>query len=100
MIAEASTGFVYIVSRAGVTGVRENLSEAVSRLTERVRRFTDLPLAVGFGVSTPEHAAEVWRTADAVVVGSRIVAEIEKYLGDPELVDRIGELTSWLVSKR
>jgi tryptophan synthase alpha chain len=100
MIAEACTGFVYVVSRTGVTGVRDSLSEAVSRLTRRVRKFTDLPVAVGFGVSTPEHAAEVWRTADAVVVGSRIVAEIEKHVGDPELVSRVGDLAAWLVSKR
>ena len=100
LIAAASTGFVYVVSRRGVTGVRESLSDAVSNLTGRVRRFTDLPVAVGFGVSTPEHAREVWRTADAVVVGSRIVAEIEKLLGDPDLVSRVGDLTSWLLSER
>jgi tryptophan synthase alpha chain len=100
MIAEATTGFVYVISRTGVTGVRDSLSEAVSRLTRRVRGFTDLPIAVGFGVSTPEHAAEVWRTADAVVVGSRIVAEIESHLGDPDLVDRVGDLAAWLVSSR
>src|SRR5262249_33284049 len=66
MITERSTGFVYVVSRTGVTGVREKLSEVVGALTARVRRFTDLPVAVGFGGSTPEHAREIWRTADAV----------------------------------
>jgi tryptophan synthase alpha chain len=100
MISEASTGFVYVVSRTGVTGVRETLSEAVSKRTERLRRFTELPLAVGFGVSTPEQAAEVWRTADAVVVGSRIVVEIEEHLRDPDLVTCVGNLAAWLVSKR
>jgi tryptophan synthase alpha chain len=100
MICGATSGFVYVVSRTGVTGVRETLSDAVAILTARVRPFTDLPVAVGFGVSTPEQARQVWRTADGVVVGSRIVAEIEKYLGAPDLVSRVGELAAWLASGR
>jgi len=100
MIANATRGFVYVVSRTGVTGVRERLSDAVASLTARVRKFTSLPVAVGFGVSTPEHAREVWRAADAVVVGSRIVAEIEQHLNDPDLVRRVGDLTAWLVGGR
>src|SRR5205809_908429 len=64
LVSEASSGFVYAVSRTGVTGVRQNLSEATANLVQRVRRFTDLPVAVGFGVSTPEHVAEVWQHAD------------------------------------
>ena len=92
-VAAACSGFVYAVSRTGITGVRQNLSEAASRLVERVRPFTDLPIAVGFGVSTPEHVAEVWRHADAAVVGSRIVAEIAQYAGDDSLVERVGKLT-------
>ena len=100
LVCEASSGFVYAVSRAGVTGVRQSMSEAANHLVERVRRFTDLPIAVGFGISTPEHVAEVWQHADAAVVGSRIVAEIENYAGDPSLVEKVGALTRWLVSTR
>jgi len=100
LIAEASSGFVYAVSRAGVTGVRQSLSEAASSLVKRVKRFTDLPVAVGFGISTPEQVNEVWQHADAAVVGSRIVAEIEKNAGDPNLVEKVGALTRWLVSNR
>jgi tryptophan synthase alpha chain len=100
LITRASSGFVYVVSRTGVTGMRESLSDAVSKLTVRIRKFTDLPIAVGFGVSTPEQVEQVWRTADGVAVGSRIVAEIEKHLGDSELVSRVGELAAWLVSGR
>ncbi len=100
LIAEASSGFVYAVSRAGVTGVRQSLSEAASSLVKRVKRFTDLPVAVGFGISTPEQVNEVWQHADAAVVGSRIVAEIEKNSGDPNLVEKVGALTRWLVSNR
>lgn len=100
LVAEASRGFVYAVSRTGVTGVQQSLSEAASDLVERVRRFTELPVAVGFGVSTPEHVAEVWRHADAAVVGSRIVAEIENNAGDPNLVPKVGALVRSLVSGR
>jgi tryptophan synthase alpha chain len=100
LIAEASSGFVYAVSRTGVTGVRQSLSEAASSLVKRVRRFTDLPIAVGFGISTPEQVNEVWQHADAAVVGSRIVVEIENNAGDPALVDKIGKLARWLVSGR
>jgi len=100
LVAEASSGFVYAVSRTGVTGVRQSLSEAAANLVQRVRRFTDLPVAVGFGVSTPEHVAEVWQHADAAVVGSRIVAEIENHAADPDLVEKVGALTRWLVSSR
>lgn len=100
LVAEASRGFVYAVSRTGVTGVRQSLSDAAASLVERVRRFTNLPVAVGFGVSTPEHVAEVWRHADAAVVGSRIVAEIENNAGDPNLVEKVGALVRLLVSGR
>ena len=100
LVTEASSGFVYAVSRTGVTGVRQSLSEAAANLVERVRRFTDLPVAVGFGVSTPDHVAEVWQHADAAVVGSRLVAEIESNASDPALVERVGALARWLVSSR
>ena len=100
LVCEASSGFVYAVSRAGVTGVRQSMSEAAHQLVERVRRFTELPVAVGFGISTPEHVREVWRHADAAVVGSRIVAEIERYEGDPALVEKVGTLTRWFINKK
>src|SRR5262249_26385488 len=100
LIAEASSGFVYAVSRTGVTGVRQSLSEAAASLVERVRRFTELPVAVGFGVSTPEHVSEVWQHADAAVVGSRIVSEIESSTNDPTLVEKVGALARSLVSSR
>jgi tryptophan synthase alpha chain len=100
LVAESCTGFIYAVSRAGVTGVRNSLAETAATLVQRVRRFTQLPVAVGFGISTPEQVAEVWQHADAAVVGSRIVAEIERYQTDPGLVARVGALTRWLVSTK
>jgi len=100
LVAEASTGFIYAVSRTGVTGVRESLSQAASSLAGGVRRYTDLPVAVGFGISTPEQVREVWRHADAAVVGSRMVAEIESCKYKDDVVERVGALTADLVSFR
>ena len=97
LIAERARGFVYAVSRAGVTGARTEISAEAERLVARVRRVTDLPVAVGFGVTTREHVAEVWSYADAAVVGSAIVAEIERAAGDPELVGRVGRFTRALI---
>jgi tryptophan synthase alpha chain len=78
LIAKYSKGFVYLVSRTGVTGERESLSETVAPLVNAARRVTDLPLAVGFGISRPEHVAAVGHLADAVVVGSAFVHLIEQ----------------------
>lgn len=77
LIAEHSTGFVYLVSRTGVTGEQQSISEAAAPLANRMRRITELPLAIGFGISTPEQVAETARIADGVVVGSSIVKCIE-----------------------
>ena len=98
--AAASSGFVYAVSRKGVTGIRQTVADSAAQLAGRVKRFATLPVAVGFGVSTPRHVADVWNYADAAVVGSRIVAEIEKWSGAADIVDRVGELVAWLVSSR
>jgi tryptophan synthase alpha chain len=78
LIAECSTGFLYLISRTGVTGERASLPEDLPALARRVRRFTKLPLAVGFGISSPEHVSVLGGIADAAVVGSVLVAEIEK----------------------
>ena len=77
-IARSSSGFLYAVSRAGVTGARNEVSMDAEKLVSRARNFTDLPIAVGFGISTREQIADVWRFADAAVVGSAIVSEIER----------------------
>ncbi|MDA1321714.1 MAG: tryptophan synthase subunit alpha [Proteobacteria bacterium] len=76
VIAEGTSGFVYYVSVAGVTGVKEAVAADVAPAVERVRRATNLPVAVGFGVKTPERAAEIARVADAVVAGSVFVDEV------------------------
>jgi tryptophan synthase alpha chain len=80
-IAETSRGFVYAVSRTGVTGARQQIAEDAQKLVRRLRRFTDLPIAVGFGISTAEQFTEVGGFANAAVVGSAIVETIEKNQG-------------------
>jgi tryptophan synthase alpha chain len=78
MIADVSEGFVYAISRVGITGARQDLASDARRLVERLRRFTRLPIAVGFGISTADHVAAVGEFADAAVIGSAIVSLIEK----------------------
>jgi len=85
LVAQYSTGFVYLVSRTGVTGERDSLSDAVAPLIRAVRAVTDLPLAVGFGISKPEHVAELGRQVEAVVVGSALVRLIERNLDNTSL---------------
>ncbi len=77
-IAESSTGFLYLVSRTGVTGAREALPEDLPALVRRARRVTSLPIAVGFGISLPGHVSILGGLADAAVVGSVLVEEIER----------------------
>ena len=96
LVAERASGFIYAVSRAGVTGTRETVSTEAEKLTNRVRNFSELPVAVGFGISNAEQVADVRRYADAVVVGSAIVAEIERFGDSPDLAKRIGEFLTGL----
>ena len=91
LIAKQANGFIYAVSRAGVTGTQESISEAAEKLVNRVRKFSTLPVAVGFGISNREQVADVQRYADAVVVGSAIVVELERLAGVADLPQRIGE---------
>ncbi len=77
-IAESSTGFLYLISRTGVTGARESLPEDLPALVRRTRSVTQLPIAVGFGISLPGHVSILGGIADAAVVGSALVEEIER----------------------
>jgi len=78
IIAERASGFIYAVSRTGVTGKKTDSSEEAEKLVARVRKVSDLPVAVGFGISKSDQVGDVWRYAEAAVVGSAIVAEIER----------------------
>ena len=91
LIAEHASGFIYAVSRAGVTGARDTVSAEAEKLVKQMREFSSLPIAVGFGISNAAQVADVSRYADAVVVGSAIVAEMERGAGDPDLVRQVGE---------
>jgi tryptophan synthase alpha chain len=97
-VAQQARGFIYAVSRAGVTGARNEMTRDAEALVQRVRSVSDLPVAVGFGVSTAEQVREIWRFADAAVVGSAIVREIEKLAGSPDLVSRVGEFARFLLA--
>jgi len=88
LIAEQAQGFIYAVSRTGVTGATTESSAEAERLVARVRRVSDLPVAVGFGISNAAQVGDVWRYAEAAVVGSAIVAEIEKTEGG-DVVQRV-----------
>jgi tryptophan synthase alpha chain len=99
LVAEHASGFVYAVSRAGVTGTRESVSVEAEQLVNRMRQFSALPIAVGFGISNAAQVADVHRYADAVVVGSAIVAEMERLQGATDLIDRIDQFLTTLITK-
>ena len=88
-LSQSSAGFVYLVSRAGVTGERDEVSDEARQLTERTRRVTDLPLAVGFGLSRPEHMRAIAPYADAAVVGSAFMRVVEHNQDAPDLAERM-----------
>lgn len=88
-IAKSADGFIYYVSREGVTGEQAKLSDSIASQVAEIKKHTDLPVAVGFGISSPEQAAEVARSADAVVVGSAIVRRIAEHGKEPDLAERI-----------
>jgi tryptophan synthase alpha chain len=98
LIAERASGFIYAVSRAGVTGEQSTVSDEAAKLVGRVRKFSDLPVAVGFGISTYAQVKDVQRYADAVVVGSAIVSEIEKSSNVDGLPEHIGEFVRVLLN--
>jgi len=97
-IAQQASGFIYAVSRAGVTGARDEMSRDAEALVKRVRSVSDLPVAVGFGISTAEQVREVWRFADAAVIGSALVSQIEKLGDSPDLVKRVADFARSLIA--
>ena len=88
-IAAKARGYLYLVAVLGVTGVRDQVSDGAIDLLDRVRRYTSLPLAIGFGISTPAQAQTCARAgADGVIVGSAIVEIVERNLKDPDAMER------------
>jgi len=98
LVAEHSSGFVYLISRTGVTGEQWSVSAAAEPLTRRMRKLTDLPLAVGFGIGTPEQVEEVASIADGVVVGSAIVRFMETNASSVDLPARLEDFTRRLTA--
>ena len=96
--AELGRGFLYGISRLGVTGARDQVASGASALAGRIRARTALPIALGFGISRPEHVAEVGTYADAAVVGSALVSVIAKHNGAPDQIARVEEYVRWLRS--
>ena len=87
--AALGRGFLYGISRLGVTGARDRVASGAEALVRRIRTFTTLPIALGFGIARPEHVVEVGSYADAVVVGSALVSLIAEAGSSPDLVDRV-----------
>ncbi len=98
LISKFSSGFIYYVSREGVTGMREKMAGDVGATVEKIRARSGSPVAVGFGIADEKMAAEVASYADAVVVGSAIVKKIEENGDKPDLVERVSEFVSGLVN--
>ena len=95
---ELGSGFLYLISRLGVTGARDSLAADLVPLLARVRTQTQLPVAVGFGISRPEQVAEACRHADAAVVGSALVQEIARHARNGRLAERVTDYVRWLKS--
>ncbi|BDC51049.1 tryptophan synthase alpha chain [Bryobacterales bacterium F-183] len=97
LVAKYSSGFVYLVSRTGVTGEQESLSDSIGPLVESMRKYTKLPLAVGFGISKHEQFQKVGSVADGVVVGSALVRVVEQHGASPDLEKELESFTRRLV---
>lgn len=97
LIVRRASGFIYYVSREGVTGMQSKVSDTIATMTAKIRQHTNLPIAVGFGISTPEQARTVAASAEAVVVGSAIVNQIAQLGKDPELVNKVAGFVKALV---
>jgi len=88
LIASKASGFIYYVSVTGVTGARSTLDKDIKRYVKKIRKFSSLPVGVGFGISTPDQVNRVMRFADAVIVGSALIKVIEANIKSPYLVQR------------
>jgi tryptophan synthase alpha chain len=96
LIVKRGSGFIYYVSREGVTGMQEKISSTLPEMTAKIRSHTKLPLAVGFGISNPEQAKLAAQHADAIVVGSAVVSRIAGHGNSPELAERVGDFVKAL----
>lgn len=98
LIVKRGAGFIYYISREGVTGMQKSISDTIAPMTAKIRAHTDLPLAIGFGISNPEQAKAVAQYGEAIVVGSAVVNQIAEHGKDPSLVSVVGNFVKTLVS--
>ncbi len=98
LIVKRGTGFIYYVSREGVTGMQAKVASNIAQMTAKIRRHTNLPIAVGFGISNPEQARIVAAHTEALVVGSAVVNEIARKGKDPDLVPRVSAFVQSLAN--
>jgi tryptophan synthase alpha chain len=98
LIVKRASGFIYYVSREGVTGMQEKIATNINAMTGLIRKHTDLPIAVGFGISNPEQARTVAASAEAIVVGSAVVNQIAKHGREADLVKRVSEFVRPMVA--
>jgi tryptophan synthase alpha chain len=97
LIVKRGAGFIYYVSREGVTGMQTKVADTITQMTAKIHAHTNLPIAVGFGISTPEQAKTVAASAEAVVVGSAIVDQVARHGKSPDLIKRVSEFVEALV---
>jgi len=96
--AELGSGFLYAISRLGVTGARDEVASGAQALVRRIRMQSTMPVALGFGISRPEHIAQVATYADAAVVGSALVSVIADHAGSANLIETVHDYVRWLKS--
>jgi tryptophan synthase alpha chain len=96
IIAERSSGFIYLISRAGVTGTSDALRGGIQQQVQQLKEHNDLPVVVGFGISTPSQVRQVWEIADAAVVGSAIVRRLEESYQDKDWLEKTMAFANWL----
>ncbi len=97
-IVKRGSGFIYYISREGVTGMQTQVAANLAQQVSKIRAHTKLPVAIGFGISTPEQAKAVANLADAVVVGSAVVNQIAEHGKSPELVAKVGKFVKSLAA--
>ena len=98
LIVKRGAGFIYYVSREGVTGMQQKISDTIASMTAKIRANTNLPIAIGFGIANPEQAKTVAQYAEAIVVGSAVVNQIAEYGKNSDMVSRVGNFVQTLVS--
>ena len=98
LIVKRGTGFIYYISREGVTGMQTKVADTIAAMTAKIRAHTQLPIAVGFGISNPEQATAVAKHAEAIVVGSAVVNQIAQHGKSQELITQVSQFVASLVA--